>query len=72
MRYSAMVIGGFIVLLIVFSRRYLKPYDSLGGQAVLVFIGLYWGFGFWWMKRMGREEAVERVLNLPTVDKVAV
>jgi tight adherence protein B len=62
MKYTAIVIGGFVVLLIVFSRRYLEPYDSAIGQAVLVFVGGYWALGFWWMQRMGRSDPVERFL----------
>lgn len=62
MRYTAIIIGGFVALLIVFSRRYLEPYDSALGQVVLVFVGFYWAAGFWWMHRMGRASAVERFL----------
>ena len=62
MKYTAIVIAGFVVLLILFSRRYLEPYDSVLGQTVLVFVGIYWALGFWWMQRMGRSEPVERSL----------
>lgn len=62
MRYTAIVIGGFVALLVVFSRRYLEPYDSALGQVVLVFVGFYWAAGFWWMQRMGRISPVERFL----------
>lgn len=62
MRYTAIVIGGFVTLLVVFSRRYLEPYDSGFGQVVLVFVGFYWAAGFWWMQRMGRVSPVERFL----------
>ena len=62
MKYTAIVIAGFVALLIVFSRRYLEPYDSVIGQTVLVFVGLYWALGFWWMQRMGRSDPVERFL----------
>ncbi len=62
MRYTAIVIGGFVALLVVFSRRYLEPYDSALGQVVLVFVGFYWAAGFWWMQRMGRITPVERFL----------
>jgi Flp pilus assembly protein TadB len=62
MRYTAIVIGGFVALLVVFSRRYLEPYDSTLGQVVLVFVGLYWTAGFWWMQRMGRVSPVARFL----------
>lgn len=62
MRYTAIVIAGFVALLLIFSRQYLEPYDSAGGQAVLVFVALYWAAGFWWMQRMGRVNPVERFL----------
>lgn len=68
MRYTAIIIGGFVTLLVIFSRRYLEPYDSALGQVVLVFVGFYWAAGFWWMHRMGRVRPVERFLapaNVP-------
>ena len=62
MRYTAIIIGGFVTLLVIFSRKYLEPYDSALGQVVLVFVGFYWASGFWWMHRMGRVTPVERFL----------
>jgi tight adherence protein B len=62
MRYTAIIIGGFVTLLVIFSRKYLDPYDSALGQVVLVFVGFYWAAGFWWMHRMGRVTPVERFL----------
>ena len=62
MRYTAIIIGGFVTLLVIFSRTYLEPYDSLLGQLVLVFVGFYWAAGFWWMHRMGRVTPIERFL----------
>lgn len=62
MRYTALIIGGFVTLLVIFSRKYLDPYDSALGQVVLVFVGFYWASGFWWMHRMGRVTPVERFL----------
>lgn len=62
MRYTAIIIGGFVALLVVFSRKYLDPYDSPLGQVVLVFVGFYWAAGFWWMHRMGRVNPVARFL----------
>ncbi|MFM9735790.1 type II secretion system protein, partial [Streptomyces niveiscabiei] len=54
--------GGFVTLLIVFSRKYLEPYDSPLGQIVLTFVSFYWAAGFWWMHRMGRVAPIERFL----------
>lgn len=69
--YTAIVIVGFVALLVVFSRRYLEPYDSALGQVVLVFVGFYWAAGFWWMQRMGRGTPVERFLaTSPDVEGV--
>ena len=62
MKYTAIVIAGFVGVLVVFSRRYLSPYDSAAGQLVLLFVGGYWAAGFWWMQRMGRAEPVDRFL----------
>jgi len=69
MRYTAIIIGGFVALLVVFSRTYLDPYDSALGQVVLVVVGFYWAAGFWWMHRMGRVAPVERfLLSAPAQD----
>ncbi len=62
MRWVASIIGGFIVLLVVFAQDYLEPYESALGQVVLVFVSVYWGLGFWWMARMGRIAPIERFL----------
>jgi Flp pilus assembly protein TadB len=64
MKYSAIIICGFVVLLTIFSRRYLEPYGSPLGQIVLLFVALYWTAGFWWMNRMGRTDPVERYLQV--------
>ena len=63
MRYTAIVIGGFVTLLVLFSRSYLEPYDSPAGQVVLVFVGCYWAAGFWWMSRMGRTPPPPRLFT---------
>lgn len=62
LRCTAIVIAGFVALLVVFSRDYLEPYGSGLGQAVLAAVGFYWTAGFWWMARMGRVVPVERFL----------
>lgn len=66
MRYTAAVIAGFVVLLMVFSRSYLQPYDTTGGQAVLAFVGVYWVVGLWWMAHMSQTPAPLRVLRTDT------
>lgn len=62
MRWVTAIIGGFIALLILFAGDYLRPYETAVGQVVLAFVALYWGFGFWWMARMGRIAPIERFL----------
>ena len=63
LKYTALIIGGFVGLLAVFSRRYLEPYDSAVGQVVLAAVGFYWAAGLWWMHRMGRSNPVPRFLT---------
>ena len=70
MKYSAIIICGFVVLLTIFSRRYLDPYSSPIGQIVLLFVALYWTVGFWWMNRMGRTEPVDRFLQTAAAEPV--
>ena len=72
MRYTAAVIAGFVVLLMIFSAKYLAPYGSPLGQVVLAFVGFYWGAGIWWMHRMGRLSPVERLLAKPATMNPAV
>lgn len=62
LRYTAIIIAGFVALLMVFSRDYLAPYGTALGQVVLAVVGFYWVAGFWWMSRMGRSAPVERFL----------
>jgi tight adherence protein B len=61
--YTAMIIGAFVVLLVLFSRPYLAPYDSAIGQLVLAAVGVYWAGGFWWMARMSRPVPLPRYLT---------
>jgi Flp pilus assembly protein TadB len=63
LKYTALIIGGFVGLLAVFSRRYLEPYDNAVGQIVLAAVGFYWAAGLWWMHRMGRSNPVPRFLT---------
>lgn len=62
LKYTAIVIAGFVGLLLVFSRMYLEPYGSPLGQVVLAAVGFYWAAGFWWMAKMSRAAPVERFL----------
>lgn len=62
MRYTAMLITGFVVLLVLVSGDYLEAYATVAGQVVLCGVGFYWGLGFWWMSRMGRPAEIPRYL----------
>lgn len=62
MRYTALLILFFIVLLVVLCEEYLRPYRTVAGQIALLVIGGYWSVGFWWMGRMARPKPVARYL----------
>ncbi|MGH9187787.1 MAG: type II secretion system F family protein, partial [Acidimicrobiales bacterium] len=62
MRWVTVIMGGFVVVLVLFARDYLDPYGTAVGQVVLTFVCLYWGLGFWWMARMGQVTRTERFL----------
>ena len=63
-RTSVKVIAGCVLLfaagLLVFSRPYLEPYDTAGGQLVLVVIGAVFAVSLVGMDRMARIEVPER------------
>jgi Flp pilus assembly protein TadB len=63
-RTSVKVIAGCVLLfaagLLIFSRSYLEPYDTAGGQVVLLVIGALFAASFIVMDRMARIEVPER------------
>jgi tight adherence protein B len=65
-RTSARIVVGatlaMAVGLVVLNRGYLTPYDSAAGQLVLGLVGLLFGGAFWWLARMARVPAPERLL----------
>ncbi len=65
-RTSARIVVGATVAmaagLVVLNRGYLAPYDSALGQLVLGLVGLLFGGAFWWLSRMARIPAPERLL----------
>jgi Flp pilus assembly protein TadB len=65
-RTSVNVIAACVVLfaggLIAFSREYLKPYDTVTGQVVLIGIGAVFAASFVVMDRMGRVDVPERFI----------
>ncbi|HET6952048.1 MAG TPA: hypothetical protein VFI47_16825 [Acidimicrobiales bacterium] len=58
----------FAIFLMVFSRDYLKPYDSLEGQLVLGLVGLCFAGAFLWLSRAFRPDEDERFLRIEAVD----
>jgi tight adherence protein B len=63
-RTSVKVIAGCVLVfaggLLLFSRSYLEPYDSPGGQAVLLVIGALFAVSLVGMERMARIELPDR------------
>ncbi|HEY2957946.1 MAG TPA: hypothetical protein VGM21_07015 [Actinomycetota bacterium] len=66
-RTSARVVVGvtlaMAVGLVVLNRGYLAPYDSAFGQLILAGVGGLFGTAFWWLARMARVEAPQRLLG---------
>lgn len=54
------VLAGTVGLLLVLSRGYLEPYDTVGGQVWLVFVGAVFALGVVLMDRMSRLTLPER------------
>ena len=53
---------GFALGLILLNPEFLKPYDSVTGQLVLLVIGGLLTVAFTWLRRMARLEEPERFL----------
>lgn len=68
-RTSVRVIVGttlaFAAGLVLLNRPYLRPYDSPGGQLVLLAVGGLFAVAFGWLARIGRIEEADRVLTNP-------
>lgn len=68
-RTSVRVIVGttlaFAAGLVLLNRPYLRPYDSPGGQLVLLAVGGLFALAFGWLARIGRIEEADRVLTNP-------
>jgi tight adherence protein B len=60
----------FAAALLVFNRKYLDPYDTLTGQAVLAVIGMFFGGAFFWLARSFRFEDDERFLRTDLYEAV--
>ena len=56
--------------LVVLNRGYLASYDSAFGQLILAGVGGVFAAAFWWLARMARVEAPERLLGSDLEDRV--
>jgi Flp pilus assembly protein TadB len=65
-RFSAMFVVGFSVgvaaLLAIFNHDFVKVYDTVTGQLVLVIIAGLYAAGFYWLTRLARFDMPERIL----------
>ena len=53
---------GVALVLVVFNRGYLAPYDSALGQVLLLVVGACFGGAFWWLAKLSKAAAPERFL----------
>jgi tight adherence protein B len=63
-RFMVLWTAGFVTAQFIWTRDYLKPYSSLLGQLVLLLVGGLFAGAFWWLVRMSRTEAPERLLTI--------
>ncbi|MPZ67606.1 MAG: type II secretion system protein [Pseudonocardiaceae bacterium] len=64
-RDTKLIIGctaGFMTFLLVFSRDFLRPYDTPVGQVVLLVVVAMIGIGFTWLRRLARTSPEPRLL----------
>jgi Flp pilus assembly protein TadB len=65
-RFSAMFVVGFSVgvagLLAIFNRSFVKVYDTVTGQLVLLVIAGLYAAGFLWLTRLAKFDMPERIL----------
>ena len=66
-RRSVQIIVGSVVLMVlgmaVGDKGYVKAYDSLVGQIVLVFVVLFFAAGFFWLRKLAEVKTPERFLQ---------
>ncbi|MDX6744534.1 type II secretion system F family protein [Actinocorallia sp. A-T 12471] len=61
---------GFALLVSVFNPSYVAPYNSVTGQLVLgLIVGLY-ALGFFWLRRLAKFQAPERLLGATEAEPV--
>ena len=51
--------------LMVFNRRYLRPYDSLAGQLALAIVCAFFAAGFSWLGKLSRAQPQGRIFATP-------
>jgi Flp pilus assembly protein TadB len=56
---------GLALIMAVFNRGYVHPYDTPLGQIVLVVVAALYGVAFLWLRRLARFDAPERILIVP-------
>ena len=56
---------GLALVMAIFNRGYVRPYDSAIGQIVLVVVVALYGVAFIWLRRLAKFDAPQRLLMLP-------
>ncbi|REE98312.1 type II secretion system F family protein [Thermomonospora umbrina] len=67
-RSVTIVVGvsvGTALLLTVFNRAYVEPYDGFVGQIVLVVVVALYAAAFLWLRRLSRYDMPQRLLSAP-------
>ena len=57
------VIIGFVLLMAIFNRKFVRPYGTPLGELVLTVVLLLFGLGFWWLRRLATIETPKRFLT---------
>jgi tight adherence protein B len=55
---------GFAIFLVIFSRTYVKPYASVGGQVTLAVVLALFAAAFMWMRKLAGGESAQPFLAL--------
>jgi Flp pilus assembly protein TadB len=64
---------GLVLVMGIFNRSYVAPYNSAAGQLVLAIVVVLYGAAFLWLRSLARFETPERLLRLgPPVSPPAV
>ena len=61
-RIVLFIVLGMMGMLSVLNRRYVEPYDSLGGQAMLVVIAALFSMGLLWLRSLSAPSKTDRFL----------